>query len=195
MEEVVISEQGDPLGADQDGDHVQNFNCEQSGDVEGSADILVNFTEDSIPCLICGVDLQLDGVVKQEVDVEGDGGGGVNDGEVFQWFLKWFRLNSKKKNKLTSVKERNYRYYGKILKFCVTCKMELIRIVNLEREVDQLGKQIKNGLEEVKGKMEVCEGNFIISGVYERDCSFKRIRSLIIKCGKIKYVLRRLFSE
>ncbi len=158
-------------------------------------------TEDAVevrlPCLICGIDLEIDHF-QQEVDQSdeeldwSEGDGRVNH-NVFHWFLKWFKVEIVKKGKQRVIDLGWDGEGGDILRFCGNCKKELERVLELQKELGELEKKLKNGLGEVKGKMERSEEAVQSTGIYERDPRYKMVRSRIVKHGKFLIASRLTF--
>ncbi len=159
------------------------------------SEIPVNFlTEVRVPCLICGADVEIDNIIKQEVSDLDECTENVReyldcvkenvDHNVFHWFLKWFKIDIVKKGKQRLVNRGWDGHGGDILRFCGNCKMDLMGILEFQKQLNELEERIKNGLGEVKGKMERSEEDVRCTGIYERDQRYKRVRSKIVKCGK-----------
>ncbi len=164
-------------------------------DNENAVEFLV---EVRVPCLICGVNVEINNSLKQEDDqldewvgnenteeIELGVGGSTVDHNIFYRFLKWFGVDIVKKGKQRFVDRGWDGEGGDILRFCGNCKMELKGVLEVQNELDELEKKIKNGLVKVKGKMERSEEAVKSTGIYERDQRYKNVRSSIVKFGKL----------
>ncbi len=173
-----------------------------------SGDCPVEFLDEvRMPCLICSTNIEIDNVIKHEiinlseenVDNFAEFPVCVGDNDniesrAFHSFLKWFGVEVVKKGKRKLIDKGWDGEGGDILRFCKTCKMELIGILDVEKQFDELMRKFDNGLEKVKGKMEESEEAFQSNGIYQKDKRYRLVRSQILKCGKLLICRELIFG-
>ncbi len=176
----------------------QDYPIKTETDQDNTEDAVEFLIEVRVPCLICGVYVEINNSLKQEDDqldeldengsneeIELCVGGSTVDHNIFHWFLKWFKVDIVKKGKQKIIDRGWDGEGGDTLRFCGNCKLELKRVLEIQKELDELKKKLNNDLREVKGKIGRSEEAVRSTGIYERDPRYKRVRRTIVKCGKL----------
>lgn len=109
---------------------------------------------------------------------------------LYYWFTKWFNVVSvltsnhpnKRKKKVLLDKGWDTESGKENFPFCEQCKGQLSSLWELQCKVEELQRQIGNGVNVVKEKAEENEVKFRNGDVYRRDCRYRNVRKRIVSC-------------
>lgn len=107
---------------------------------------------------------------------------------LYYWFTKWFNVVSvltsthqnKRKKKVLLDKGWDTESGKEKFPFCEQCKGQLSSLWELQCKVEELQRQIGNGVNVVKNKAEENEVKFRNGDVYRRDCRYRNVRKRIV---------------